>query len=261
MSAPRNDVPATASPVANDVIPLPRIAVKSKSERPIPCEINLQKDEFRVYSWNVRSAKQESTRLVMAMEMNRYQEHVLCLSETRLNGVSEETIPVRDSDKSYLFLNSGAYNGSGDPGVGFMICRRAQKALLEWDPVNPRIARLRLKGRLSNISIIAVYAPTRAATDADKDSFYTDLEITMQKCPKRDFLILAGDWNSRVGPTYPNVRDIVGPFTYVQRCCNGDRLLQFREISKPYHHQHYVPTQTLSKNNLALKRWLHNCPN
>ncbi|XP_065577561.1 craniofacial development protein 2-like [Artemia franciscana] len=108
-----------------------------------------------------------------------------------------------------------------------MIRRRAQKALLAWDPVNPRIARLRLKGRFPNISIITVYAPTRVATDADKDSFYSDLEITMQKCPKRDFLILAGDWNSRVGPTDPNIHHIVGPFTYGQRCSNGDRLLQF----------------------------------
>ncbi|KAK2721038.1 hypothetical protein QYM36_003352 [Artemia franciscana] len=118
--------------------------------------------------------------------MNRYQADVLYLSETRLNGVSEETIPVRDSDNSYLFLNSGAQDASGDQGVGFMIGRRMQKALLAWDPVNPRIARLRLEGRLSNISIITVYAPTRVAMDADTDSFYSDLEITMQKSPKQD---------------------------------------------------------------------------
>jgi len=62
-----------------------------------------------------------------------------------------------------------------------MIGRRAQKAVLAWDPMNPRIARLQLKGILSNISIITVYAPTRMATDADKDSFYSDLEITIQK--------------------------------------------------------------------------------
>ena len=66
----------------------------------------------------------------MAMEMNRYQADVLCLSETRLNGVSEETIPVRDSDNSYLFLNSGAYDGSRDHGVGFMIGRRVQNLFL-----------------------------------------------------------------------------------------------------------------------------------
>ncbi|KAK2719135.1 hypothetical protein QYM36_004836 [Artemia franciscana] len=77
--------------------------------------------------------------------MNCYQADVLCLSETRLNGVSEETMPVRDSDNSYLFLSSGAHDGSGDHGVRFMIGRRAQKALLAWDPVNPRIARLKLK--------------------------------------------------------------------------------------------------------------------
>ncbi|KAK2726250.1 hypothetical protein QYM36_000639 [Artemia franciscana] len=108
----------------------------------------------------MRSLKRESTRL-----------------ETRLNGVSEETIPVRDSDNSYLFLNTGAHDKSGDHGFGFMIGHRAQKSLLAWNPVNLRIARLRLKGRLSNISIVTVYAPTRVATDADNDSFYSDLEL------------------------------------------------------------------------------------
>ena len=103
----------------------------------------------------------------MAMEMNRCRADVLCLSETRLNGLSEETIPFRDSDNSYLFLNSGAHDGSGDHGVDFMIGHRAQKALFAWDPVNPRIARLQLKKRLSNISIITVYAPTRVTMDAD----------------------------------------------------------------------------------------------
>ena len=66
----------------------------------------------------------------MAMEINRYQADVLCLSETKLNGVSEETIPVRDSDNSYIFFNSGAHNVSGDHGVGFMIGCRGQKLFL-----------------------------------------------------------------------------------------------------------------------------------
>ncbi|KAK2727381.1 hypothetical protein QYM36_008016 [Artemia franciscana] len=104
----------------------------------IPCEINLQKDEIRFYSWYVRSTKRDSTRLVMAMEMNRYQADVLCLSETRLNGVSEEFIPLRDSDNSYILLNSSSYDRSSDHGAGFMIGCGAQKALLAWDPVNPR---------------------------------------------------------------------------------------------------------------------------
>ncbi|KAK2715006.1 hypothetical protein QYM36_009863 [Artemia franciscana] len=183
MNSPRNIVPSMAYPVSSDAISLSVIAARPKSVRAIPCEINLQKYEFRVYGWKVRSVKRESTRLVMAMEMNRYQVDLLCLSATRLNGVSEETIPVRDSYNSYSFLNSGAHDGSDDHGVGFTIGYRAQKALLAWDPVNPRIARLQIIRRLSKIAIITVYAPTRVAMDADKDSFYSNLEITIQEVP------------------------------------------------------------------------------
>ncbi|KAK2708988.1 hypothetical protein QYM36_014574 [Artemia franciscana] len=88
--------------------------------------------------FSVKSVKRKLTRLVMAVEMNRYQADVPCLSETRLNKVYEESIPDRDSENSYLFLNSGAYDGSGNLGVGFMIGLRGQKALLVWDPVNPK---------------------------------------------------------------------------------------------------------------------------
>ncbi|KAK2718150.1 hypothetical protein QYM36_005456 [Artemia franciscana] len=110
-----------------------------------------------------------------------------------------------------------------------------------------------LKGILSNISIITVYAPTRVATDADKDSFYSNLEITMQKCPKRDFLILAGDWNSRVSPTDPNVRRIVGPFKYGMWCSNGDRLFQFMRSHDLFITNTMFQHKPSQKDNLALK--------
>ena len=170
-----------------------------------------------------------------------------------MNGVSEETIPVYDSDNSYLFLNSGAHNGSGDHGVGFMIGCCAQKVLLAWDPVSPRIARLRLRSRLPNISNITVHTPTRVATDADKDSFHSDLEITIQKCPKRDFLILADDWNSCVGSRNPNVRDIVGPFIYGRRCSNGDRLLQFTRS-----HSLFIPNTMFQHKTSQRTTWRSN---
>ncbi|KAK2715231.1 hypothetical protein QYM36_010020 [Artemia franciscana] len=64
--------------------------------------------------------------------MNRYQADIPCLSETRLNGVSEEIIPVRAFDNSYLFLNFGAHDESGDHGVGFIIGCRAKNS----SPIN-----------------------------------------------------------------------------------------------------------------------------
>ncbi|KAK2727010.1 hypothetical protein QYM36_007755 [Artemia franciscana] len=101
----------------------------------------------------MRSVKRKSTRLVIAVEKNHYQTGVINESGTRLNGVFEETIPIRDSYNSYFFRNSGAYDGSGDHGVSFMIGHLTQKKTLPvWDPANPRIARLRLKERLPNMS-------------------------------------------------------------------------------------------------------------
>ncbi|KAK2712597.1 hypothetical protein QYM36_011324 [Artemia franciscana] len=69
---------------------------------------------------------------------------ILCLSETRLNGVSKETTSPR-LRQLVIFLSFDAYDGFGDRVFGFLIGPHAQKSLLPWNPVNPRIARIQIK--------------------------------------------------------------------------------------------------------------------
>ena len=59
LNSPTNIVLATTYAGSCDVIPLPGVVARLTSDRAISCEINLQKNEFRVYSWNVRSLKRE----------------------------------------------------------------------------------------------------------------------------------------------------------------------------------------------------------
>lgn len=45
-------------------------------------------------------------------------------------------------------------------GVSFIINKKTRKALLAFEPVNARLAKMRLKGKFNNITIISAYAPT-----------------------------------------------------------------------------------------------------
>ena len=48
------------------------------------------------------------------------------------------------------------------------------------------------------ITVIQVYAPTSNAEDAEVEQFYEDLQDLLELTPKKDVLIIIGDWNTKV---------------------------------------------------------------
>ena len=58
---------------------------------------------------------------------------------------------------------------------------------------------VRLQGKLSNIMVIQVSAPTSNAEEAEVERFYEDLQDLLELTPKKDILFIIGDWNAKVG--------------------------------------------------------------
>ena len=50
-----------------------------------------------------------------------------------------------------------------------------------------------------NITVIQVYAPTSNAAESEVEWFYEDLQDLLELTPKRDVLVIVGDWNAKVG--------------------------------------------------------------
>ena len=55
------------------------------------------------------------------------------------------------------------------------------------------------QGKLSNIMVIQVYAPTSNTEEAEVEWFYEDLQDLVEPTPKKDVLVIIGDWNAKVG--------------------------------------------------------------
>ena len=55
------------------------------------------------------------------------------------------------------------------------------------------------QGKPFNITVIQVYAPTSNAKEAEVEWFYEDLQDLLEITPKRDVLLIIGDWNTKVG--------------------------------------------------------------
>ena len=71
--------------------------------------------------------------------------------------------------------------------------------IIEVTLVNERIMILRIHHSLGVISLASVYAPTEASDITVKDVFYAALESGVNQCPRRETLLVLGDFNASTG--------------------------------------------------------------
>nr|VZI36389.1 unnamed protein product [Spirometra erinaceieuropaei] len=83
------------------------------------------------------------------------------------------------------------------------------------------MAYVRLKDHFTNISIVSVNAPTSATEQRDKETFYSQLQALFGRFPRRDLLIVAGDWKGRTGPGNSTNSHLIGRFGLGSRCEDG----------------------------------------
>ena len=55
------------------------------------------------------------------------------------------------------------------------------------------------QGKIFNITVIQVYALTSNAEEAEVEQLNEDLQDLVELTPKKDVLIIIGDWNAKVG--------------------------------------------------------------
>ena len=84
-------------------------------------------------------------------------------------------------------------------GVAIMVNQRVRNAVLGCNLKNDRVISVHLQGKPFNITVIHVYAPTSNSEEAEVEWFYEDLQDLLELTPKKDVLIIIGDWNAKVG--------------------------------------------------------------
>ncbi|BHF65273.1 hypothetical protein SprV_0200828300 [Sparganum proliferum] len=74
-----------------------------------------------------------------------------------------------------------------------------------------------------------MYALTSAAEQRDKEALYSQLQALFGRFPRRDLLIVAGDWKGQTGPGNPTNSHLIGRFGLGSRCGNGERPLNLAD--------------------------------
>ena len=96
-----------------------------------------------------------------------------------------------------------------------------------------------------NITIVQAYAPTSDYDDNEKEEFSDQLQNVIDQTPKKDVLVVQGDWNAKVGTdACGNWQGICGPF------CNDDtnerRLRHLEFATNNQFRCYYSPTHSTS---------------
>jgi len=99
----------------------------------------------------------------------------------------------------YILLYSGVpTNKIAAAVITIMIKTKFKKRIHSYVFVNERILQLRYKLQRGYLTLLAVYAPEEGKTEQTEE-FYETLQVQIDKMSKNDYIVVAGDYNARVG--------------------------------------------------------------
>ena len=122
---------------------------------------------------------------------------------------------------------SGCSDGYHAQGVAVAVSNKLTPMIIEVTPVNSHILRQRIRHSLGVISLVSVYAPTEVSDLTGKDAFYAALESVVDQCPRRDTLLVLGDFNASTGTDRDSYETCVGPHGSGTVNQNSTKFLDF----------------------------------
>ena len=156
----------------------------------------------------------------------------LRLERLRIRGIYAGSLKVKvkllSPVRPFVTLWTVAYCGQESlrrNGVAIMVNKRVQNAVIGCNLKNDRMISVHLHGKLFNITVIQIYAPTSNAEEAEVERFYEDVQDLLELTPKRDVLFIIGDWNAKLGSQ--ETPGVTGKFGLGMRNEAGQRLIEF----------------------------------
>ena len=110
-------------------------------------------------------------------------------------------------------------------GVALIVNKRVQNALLGYNLKNDRMISACFQGKLFNITVIQVYAPTTNVQEVEVEMFYEHLQDLLELTLKKEVLFIIGDWNAKVGSQ--EVPGVTGRFGLRLQNESGPRITEF----------------------------------
>ena len=116
-----------------------------------------------------------------------------------------------------------------------LLSTKTKRVLIGYNPISSQVITARFNATLFKLTVIHVYAPTSASSDDEIEILYDSIENTLARTPKKDIVIVPGDWNAKIGSdNTQHWESVMGKYGYEDRNERGDRLLQFAALQNLY---------------------------
>lgn len=138
---------------------------------------------------------------------------------------------IKAKSNGFLLRKTGNLYYSGglkhELGVGFIVSHHLVENVTDFLALNDRICCIRLQREHYSLSMLSVLAPTEDDEESVKDKFYNDLTRVFDILPPKDYKILFGGFDAKVGKEDEHA-SAIGKFSLHEDCNdNGLRLVNF----------------------------------
>ncbi|CAF3333574.1 unnamed protein product [Rotaria socialis] len=111
-----------------------------------------------------------------------------------------------------------------------LLFARVKHIPIGYNPISSRVITARFHTTPFKLTVIHVYALTSASSVDEIEIFYDSIEHALTQTPKKDIVIVTGDWNAKVGSDNTNWELVMCKYRYGNRNERGDRLLEFATL-------------------------------
>ena len=171
-----------------------------------------------VGSLNVRGCSSiESKRCEIGCMFGRRGMDVLALCETKMKGKGEVAFG------EVTGRVSGVRRGRAREGVALLLSEWMGNKVVEWKEVSSRLMWVRVRMGRECWAFVSAYGPGCERSEEERDEFWNDLTRCVDGLSTRNYVVVLGDLNARVGDG--EVEGVVGKYGVPGENESGERLL------------------------------------
>lgn len=194
---------------------------RKESANPRPSASNRS---LRIGAWNVQTMYETGKCSQVVGEMERYNLHMLGLSEVRWPGHGEKRL-----QSGYTMYYSGREDNRKEEGVAIVLSKGYRRFCRGVEYHNERIisASFSTSNKNINLNLVQIYAPQNGLLTEQKEEFYRNLQEVVDKLPQKDVNIIMGDANAKIGADNSGFEVVMGKHGMGEMNENGEFFANF----------------------------------